>query len=538
MSDNTPKHLEKLDLSELRTRAEQALAEGRLNDAKAIADVFKQKSSIRPWDKVALGRIALAFNDPKDAVHWLSQAHEEMPEEGAVLVDLASAWAARKKWSNAAAVMAEAVDIRPTIADLYERYAIYLSNMGKHDEASAALKQALAIDGAHSGAWALTGERQMALDDFASARQSFLNAIETDPAHGAALSNLALLYEREGDFDAALNTMTILCGHYSEDATFAHRRGLLLMSLGRLEEGWPAYAQRFRDKTYKSWQHALSAPYWTGEDLAGQHLVVWADQGLGEQILTASLLDEVTDKARKITLACDPRLVTLFARSFPNISVVSIEATREKGREIGSVDLQASISELGLALRPDLKAFPKPKAFLSVEPDLVLKFKGDLTQESEKKLVGISWQSENELAGEQKSISLIKYWQTVLSTAHVKFVSLQYGDVTDQVAAVRAAGYILEELELDATRQLDDFGALTAAMDLVVSASNTTVHIAGGLGIPTWVLLPPAYGRPWYWFDEGSKSPWYPNLTLRRSQGDWGPVMNSVAQDLERWAEL
>ncbi len=172
MADSTPKDPKTLKIPELRKQAEEALVQGRLEEAQALAQALSQRRAIGAWDKVVLGRIALAGNDPRQAVQWFSQAHDDLPDEGSILVDLASAWAARKKWSTAAETLTKAIDLRPTVADLHERHAIYLGNMGKQEEASLALERALALNGTHPGAWALTGERQMAIGDFAGARQS------------------------------------------------------------------------------------------------------------------------------------------------------------------------------------------------------------------------------------------------------------------------------------------------------------------------------------------------------------------------------
>jgi hypothetical protein len=154
-------------------------------------------------------------------------------------------------------------------------------------------------------------------------------------------------------------------------------------------------------------------------------------------------------------------------------------------------------------------------------------------------LIGISWRSTNPLAGPEKSIALSPDWYPVLQQKGVRFVSLQYGDVTEELAEVqREAGIeILCDPSLDPTRDVDGFAALVAAMDLVISTSNTTVHVAGGMGIPTWILVPPAYGRPWYWFEKGETSPWYPGVRLLRSQGDWRALMTQAAENLAQWKD-
>ncbi len=197
--------------------------------------------------------------------------------------------------------------------------------------------------------------------------------------------------------------------------------------MGRLKEGWSDYARRLKSKAYKSWQYALRVPYWAGKDISSKHLVVWMDQGLGEQILTASLIPEVLSRAGAVTLACDPRLCSLFERSFPGVRVVSLEATRNKGEALGQIDIQASISELGTCLRPVLTSFLDPSPFLIPDVEQVALLKQKLHGSESRPLVGVSWRSANPLAGQEKSTDLIKHWASVLSCHDVRFVSIQYG---------------------------------------------------------------------------------------------------------------
>ena len=376
----------------------------------------------------------------------------------------------------------------------------------------------------------------MASGDLNAAKLSFERAIESDPSHRSALSNLALLHEREGDLDAALRILEHLCTAYESDASFQHRRGQILLSMGRLADGWRDYARRLKSKAYKSWQYALQVPYWAGEDITGKHLVVWMDQGLGEQILTASLIPEMLKKTGAVTLACDPRLCPLFERSFPDVRVVSLEATRNKGEGLGQIDVQASISELGAYLRPELTSFPNPAPFLKPDMERVASFRKKLQDDESKPLVGLSWRSSNPLAGQEKSTDLIKQWSPILSCQGVRFVSLQYGETSQELyAALKETGAHIIKPELQSTVDVDGFAAFTAAMDLVISISNTSVHVAGALGVPTWALLPHAYGRPWYWFAEGETSPWYDSVKLYRSGGDWSPIFERVAKHLEQW---
>jgi hypothetical protein len=124
------------------------------------------------------------------------------------------------------------------------------------------------------------------------------------------------------------------------------------------------------------------------------------------------------------------------------------------------------------------------------------------------------------------------------------FVNLQYGDCAAEIAAAkRAFGVdILDDPEIDPLASLEDFFAQVAAMDLVVSTSNTTVHVAGALNIPTWLLIPRGEGALWYWFMDRSDSPWYPSVRIFREpeltdERLWPrEVVKKVGEALEPWS--
>jgi len=103
----------------------------------------------------------------------------------------------------------------------------------------------------------------------------------------------------------------------------------------------------------------------------------------------------------------------------------------------------------------------------------------------------------------------------------VMFVNLQYGDCTQEIAEVRdkLGVEIHQDPEIDALTDVDGFFAQVAAMDLVISTSNTAVHVAGSMNIPTWLLLPHGRGALWYWFLRREDSPWYPSVRILRASG-------------------
>ena len=151
-------------------------------------------------------------------------------------------------------------------------------------------------------------------------------------------------------------------------------------------------------------------------------------------------------------------------------------------------------------------------------------------------LVGISWMTTKSFKyADSKSIPL-HLWRGILSTPQAKFVSLQYGDAAEEIANMNEMldDKLIRDTDIDPNSDLDDFAAQVAAMDLVITTSNTTAHIAGALNIPALVLTPLGFGGFWHWFLDRDDSPWYPSVRLLRQakRGEWGEVLERAAAAL------
>ena len=128
----------------------------------------------------------------------------------------------------------------------------------------------------------------------------------------------------------------------------------------------------------------------------------------------------------------------------------------------------------------------------------------------------------------------MKHWSPVLSQPDCYFINLQYGDTEEELTRLEldAGLKIYQDLEIDPLVNLDDFAAQISALDLVISTSNTTVHMAGSLGKDVWTLLP--HIPDWRWTLEMEESLWYPKMRLFRQIriGDWEDVFQRVSYSL------
>ncbi len=316
----------------------------------------------------------------------------------------------------------------------------------------------------------------------------------------------------------------------------AFELGALLLSLGRWSEGWPLYDRRLAVAGARPRPDRLPQPYWSGAADPSLGLAVWCDQNVGDEMQFAQLVPEAAARVGRLILECDPRLVALFARSFPGVEVGARADPPDPRLTAPGVRAQIPQGHLGGLLRRHPGAFAGgPRSWLVADPHAVAAARARYRRLSDgRPVIGVSWRSAN-AAFQGKNLPLAR-WGPVLRAVDALFLSVQYGDVAGDLAETEAATgvTVVRDPAVDALADLDGFAAQLAATDLVISISNSTIHQACGLGRPVWGLL---HVRPdWRWGVAGAECPWFPSLRLYRQadRGDWDPVLAAVADDLRR----
>ena len=315
--------------------------------------------------------------------------------------------------------------------------------------------------------------------------------------------------------------------------------GLALLLKGDFVQGWSEYEWRLKCSAFEIHDRNFPQPCWEGSDINKKFMLIWGEQGVGDQIMFASLLSRFQQQAQRVFVEIQRRLVPLFKRSFPEVSFFSIQDPPNSRLLDRSIHYQLPMGSLAQWLLPNEESFPKSYSYLKANADNTRKLKAKYQQLANGKLlIGISWQSVNKYIGKPKSTSLIQ-WRDLLSQKGCFFVNLQYSDVKIEIDAFtnQTGLSIYRDEDIDSLKSLDDFASQVAALDLVISIDNSTVHVAGALGRSVWTLL--QYAPDWRWQLDRSDTPWYPSMTLYRQPvlGDWDAVFQRVQGDLQRFVE-
>ena len=267
---------------------------------------------------------------------------------------------------------------------------------------------------------------------------------------------------------------------------------------------------------------------WKGE--RGKRVVLWREQGIGDQIIFLSLIPEVKEMCGALSVYVDPRLLSLCQRAMPEVHFV------KDADELQNVesDYHLPLGSVPGLIRNNISDFDRTvKGYLKADPQRVESIRNELKL-SGRTAIGISWRSFN-TRYKTKSIQL-RDMEKIFSGLDVVLVNLQYGDVEDEIREFKKETGIevLQCASVDNREDLDGLAALIEACDLVVSITNVTVHMAGALAKETLVLLP--FSTIYYWLLERTDSVWYPSITLYRQPKlkDWDSVYASVRNSLEK----
>lgn len=482
------------------------------------------------------------------AAHALRKAVQQKPDLPEAQINYAFVLGELGQWADRAKALKSALAALPVAppsrrADLMHDVGKCFEMLGRPADAAAWFENARAADPAHlSAKVSLAAVRltQGRLDEAAALIDAALAAAPDDPR---ALANLAILRDLQGRMGEVVPILERSLAANPEHVETGYYLALALLTRGRFAEGWRAHAWRFKRAVAEPGYGRFALPFWTGEPLAGRRLLVWTEQGPGDELLLGTMLPdllraEAGARADAVMLVCSPRLQPLLARSFPAFTVAAFPSCDDVVARFAP-DVQASLSHLGAALRPAWSAFAESSPYLKPDPARAAALRGRYEGKAQgRRIVGVSWRSANPSAADHKSMALADL-APLLARPELCVVSLQYGDARRDLAhAARAWKLdIVADPEIDALKDMDGFAAQVAAMDRVVSVSNTTVHVAGALGVPCRVLVPASYGRLWYWFLDRADCPWYASVGLIR-QGRGEPWAGTVARhlaDLAAW---
>ena len=544
-----------------------ALVPGRPSIIHNLAAVYLQQSKYEAAKALCEARLAL---DPQD-----TDAHIFL---GIALINLDAEDQALMAFDNALAVV-------PNHPHALANRAIALLHLNRPQDALESCKEALLHDAGNPDTLNTQGNALLKMDRTEDALRSFDAALSASSAHVEASSNLGStlmrlgredeaervfqdaierhpndvrVHVRFGDFlrmrekwDAATACYThaLALDPRSADAQF----GLSCIDLFHCDyaNAWGGFERRFETKEFRlgafrgdltSFRLFRQRTPWGGPlSSSVGDVAIWAEQGIGEELLYSTLLTELSAASIPVVYEVDKRLLALYQRAHPKIRFV---ARRDPPDEeiLGAAYALAAGSLAGYFRKSRSDFARQPRSVIQALPERVTHYRRTLEAAGSRLNVALSWRSARDHWWARRKNTSLEALLPILRNRDVQFVDVQYGDTRVERNALEAStGVRIERFEdVDHFNDLEELCAIIQACDLVITTSNATAHFAGALGKDTWVLFPDNRPIFHYWSHTGDhRCMWYPTVEIMTGSGleDWPSVIRFVADKLQRLAE-
>ncbi|MBF0195173.1 MAG: tetratricopeptide repeat protein [Magnetococcales bacterium] len=502
---------------------------------------YKNALAIDPNFAEANFNLAIALNEcgqTKDATTYYKAAVALDPSFIDAYNNLAIILREDGKLDEVINIYKTIIAIQPDFPHVQNNLGNALKKQGRFTEAIECYNKVIATDPNDAGPHNNKGLVYHQQDKLEDAYRCFNKAIEINPGFAEIYNNLGNLLADQGKFIEAITNYKKAIAIRPDYAEVHYNLGLSLYLQGDMKNGWEELEWRLLRQETKKITMAPNIPLWHGEPLNNKNILLYMEQGIGDEVMFAMFLFHIETVAANVLVAeCTDRLLNLFKRTFPKTVFIKKTASISPYLAALKFDYQTMAGSVARFYENSFENYSKTIGKLQPEKSILSSFINKYKKLAyEKLIVGISWKTNNKISGKNRSTTLENMFGNLIKK-HSKslfLLNLQYGDVDKELANFsQETGYdIYNDKEVNSLDSLEEFAAQVAACDLIISIDNSTVHFAGAMGVPVWVLLP--LTPDWRWSLASSDCRWYPSCTLFRQKqyAQWSHVTNEVEKTL------
>lgn len=431
----------------------------------------------------------------------------------------------QERLDDARASYERALQLRPDLAEVHHNLGNVLREQGQQDKALVCYQKALQFRPEYAKAFINRGIALIALGRIDEAVRDLERGKELKPDLADAHVSLGAAYSIQQRFDEALAHYEKALTLQPDHAETGWNQSLIWLLRGDYERGWPAYEWRFKCKRSTSLP-AYTQPRWDGSPLDGRTILLYAEQGLGDTLHFVRYAALCKARGGKVIVQCQNALLSLLSRTPGIDGLVGWGATPPP------FDVWQPLMSLPAVFRTTLDTIPTGTPYVHPDPELVAFWRQQLAPARGFR-VGIAWQGSPRHAWDRHRSVPLEQFEPLARIPGVQLISLQKGAGAEQLAVSKRFPVLnLGNLVDEASGPFMDTSAILANLDLVISIDTAIVHLAGAIGVPTWVAL--TFTPDWRWMLERDDSAWYPSLRLFRqpSFGAWPAVFRSMADQL------
>lgn len=444
---------------------------------------------------------------------------DTMNNKGTVLLRL-------KRHAEALACFEAIFQLVPDHADAYSNATMALLALNRPMDALASARRAVALRPRHADAHNQEGLALMALQRPQEALACYDRGLALQPDQARVWLNRANAQLELGQLTQALVDVDRAISLNPQDPQAPWHKGLCLLKSGVYPAGWALYEWRWKRDDFTSPRRGFAAPQWLGEPMRpGQTLLLHHEQGLGDTVQMLRYLPWLTAQGVRVVAEMPRPLMRLVA------GMPGVDDCVPWGEPLPAFDWHCPVMSLPHALRDVVQGIPPPLQPLPLPEGLRDHWAARLPPRGQLR-VGLAWSGSTAHRNDRLRSMVLADLLAHLPDG-IEYHVLQNEVRPSDEDALRQRGLIDHRGEL---KDLADAAGLCAQMDLVLAVDTSLAHLAGSLGVPTWLLLPRV--SDWRWMQDRRDSPWYPSMTLYR-QGpscSWAEVLQTLAQDLARLA--
>lgn len=440
------------------------------------------------WEELS----KLIDEDPDEASRRAARALDANPDDALQLFVIAEVYCRAERFGLSANLYQRIVQLKPERAEPWNNLGMCYSGMG----------------------------------DNTKARDAFFKAYNLNKQSPVFSANIGMTYFADRDYKKAIEWCNRALHFDPSSKAAKNTLGMCKMSLGEWQDGWDLYASSVGGKFRKQIQYQ-EEPMWTGEH--GQTVVFYGEQGLGDEIMYASCINDAKAVCKTAILECDKRLEGLFRRSFPGVVVHGTRRQEQLEWLAGaSIDASLPVGQLPQFFRKSPKACPGTP-YLTADPDRRYQWRALFDSWGKKPKIGICWSGGSKHNKPKERAIGLEAMRHLIETIDADWVSLQYKDPT---AEIKASGLPIRHYKRACeTDDYDDTAAMVAELDMVIGVHTTAHHLAGALGVPAVILVPNR--TIWIYCLPDGSMPWYRSSVLfkQRDGEAWKDTIKRLSDD-------
>ena len=397
--------------------------------------------------------------------------------------------------------------------------------MGQLDNAVASYRQAIEIKPDFAEAHNNLGTVLKDQGQFNAALISYRRVLKLKPDFAEAHNNLGVALKDTGQLDEALVSYRKAVELKPDYAEAHNNLGNCLIQMTRFSEGWQEQEYRWKTPESKQLRPVTQLPQWSGQKPSrNERLLVFEEQGMGDKLQFSRYLALAAAQFEGgVSMVIGRSMRELFRRSFPKIEILDAVPVNQSAWQ-----QQCPLLSLPLAFGTTLETIPKQIPYLITDPERVARWRSKIAAlglPPSTRKIGIVWKSGTGMKIAHLKSMTLQLIAPLLNLPGCAWFSLQKEPDPDKTPWVTSGNLIDWSEEFS---DFDETAALAVNLDMVISVDTSVIHLAGGLGLPTWLFN--RHASDWRWLRDREDSPWYPTLRIfsQKTVGDWEEVVKRM----------